>query len=142
MLFRSKAGYDKPHHTCTHEEPKDEKLGYQPNASWFVRRAMESWAHYVKAFASIKEGDGTVLDNCLILGNSDVSEARVHSVEAMAAFTAGRMGGKIKTGLHVVGDGTPGTRLGLTAMKVMGLDVNSWGTQSNATQKEVGEILA
>ena len=58
-----KVGYEKPHHTTTHEEPVDEKLGYQPNASWFVRRAMESWAHYVKAFAGIKEG-GTDIACC------------------------------------------------------------------------------
>src|SRR6185312_11446887 len=40
----TKLGYEKPHHTCTHEEPVDATLGYQPNCSWFTRRAMESWA--------------------------------------------------------------------------------------------------
>ncbi len=138
----TKPGYDKPHHTCTHEEPKDEKLGYQPNASWFVRRAMESWANYVKAFAGIKEGDGTVLDNCLILSNSDVSEARVHSIEEMAAFTAGRMGGKIKTGLHIPCGGAKITNLGFTALKALGLDMKTWGAKSNETDKTISELMA
>ena len=29
----TKAGYEKPHHTCTHEEPIDQGIGYQPTAS-------------------------------------------------------------------------------------------------------------
>ena len=57
-------------------------------------------------------------------------------------FTAGRAGGRMKTGYHLSGAGTPGTRLGLTCMKVMGLDVGNWGTQSNGTAKEIGEVLA
>ncbi len=138
----TKPGYDKPHHTCTHEEPKDEKLGYQPNASWFVRRAMESWAYYVKAFASIKEGDGTLLDNCFIMGNSDVSDARVHSLEEMAAFTAGRMGGKIKTGLHIPCNGGKITDIGFTGLKAMGLGMKTWGGKSNETDRVISDIVA
>ena len=137
----TKAGYDKPHHTCTHEEPRDEALGYQPNASWFVRRSMESWAYFVEAFTKVKEGDGTLLDNVFIMANSDVSNARVHSLEEMPAFTAGRAGGKLKTGLHSDCKGAQASRLGFTGMKVMGLDIPSWGTKSNQTNKELGELL-
>ncbi len=56
-------------------------------------------------------------------------------------FTAGTLGGRVKTGLHIDGGGTPGTRLGLTAQKLMGLDIPSWGDKSNNTSKEITEIL-
>ncbi|HEY4365752.1 MAG TPA: DUF1552 domain-containing protein [Steroidobacteraceae bacterium] len=138
----SKIGYDKPHHTASHEEATDPKLGYQPQTSWFIRRAMESWAYYVGAFAKVKEGDGTLLDNVLIYASTDQSLARIHSIENQPMFTAGRAGGKVKTGLHIDGAGTGGTRLGYTSMKVFGLDNNSWGTQSNGTSKEIGEMVA
>jgi hypothetical protein len=138
----TKPGYDKPHHTCTHEEPRDEQLGYQPNASWYVRRSMESLAYFVEAFTKVKEGDGMLLDNVLIQANTDVSNARVHSLEEMPAFTAGRAGGKVKTGLHIDGKGAQLTRLSLTSMKAMGLDINSWGTKSNLASKEISEMLA
>ncbi len=137
----TKSGYEKPHHTCTHEERVDETLGYQPTASWFTRRSMESWAYFVDAFTKVKEGDGTLLDNVLIYANSDHGYARVHSLDGMAMFTAGRAGGKVKTGLHIDGAGTAGTRLGLTCMRTMGLDIPSWGTKSNNTSKDVSEIL-
>ena len=46
--------------------------------------------------------------------------ARIHSLDGMPMFTAGRAGGKVKTGLHIDGDGTPGAALGYTTMKVDG----------------------
>ena len=137
-----KAGYEKPHHTCTHEEPVDHSLGYQPNASWFLRRSMESWAYFVDAFTKVKEGDGTLLDNLLIYGSTDSAWARIHSLDGMPMFTAGRAGGKVKAGLHIDGGGASVTRLGYTLQKVMGVDTQSWGTKSNNTSKELGEILA
>ncbi|MHB1206883.1 MAG: DUF1552 domain-containing protein, partial [Rhodospirillaceae bacterium] len=137
----TKPGYDKPHHTCTHEEPRDEKLGYQPNASWYVRRSFESLAYFINAFAKVKEGDGLLIDNVLIQANTDVSYARVHSLEEMPAFTAGKAGGRVKTGLHIDGKGAQLTRLSLTSMKAMGLDINSWGTKSNQASKEISEML-
>jgi hypothetical protein len=137
----SKPGYEKPHHTCTHEEPVDDSLGYQPNASWFTRRSMEEWAYYVEAFSKVREGAGTVLDNVLIHGMTDHGYARVHSLDGMPVFTAGRAGGKVKTGLHIDCGGSPATRVGLTAMRVMGLGVKEWGTKSNNTSQIVSEIL-
>ena len=134
-------GYDKPHHTATHEEAVDPAQKCQPHVSWFTRRAMEEWTYYVEALAKIKEGAGTLLDNVLIYASTDQSFAKTHSIEGIPMFTAGTAGGRIKTGLHIDGGGTPGTRLGYTAMRLMGLDVPSWGSQSNHTSKEIGEIL-
>jgi hypothetical protein len=135
-------GYDKPHHTATHEEPIDASLGYQPHVSWFVRRSMENWAAFVEAFSKVKEGDGTLLDNMLIYATTDQSFAKIHSIEGLPMLTAGRAGGKLKTGLHIDGKGSASTRMGYTALKVLGIDVPSWGTQSNNTSQEIGEILA
>lgn len=134
-------GYDKPHHTATHEEAVDAGQQCQPHVSWFTRRAMEEWAYFVQALANVKEGAGSMLDNVLIFANTDQSFAKTHAINGIPMFTAGRAGGRIKTGLHIDGGGSPGTRLGYTAMRLMGLDMPSWGTQSNSTSKEISEIL-
>jgi hypothetical protein len=136
-----KPGYDKPHHTCTHEEPVDERLGYQPNHSWFVRREMENWRAFVEAFANVKEGDGTLLDNVFIYATTDQSFAKLHAIDGMPMFSAGRAGGRVKTGLHIAGANGQATRLGYTAMQALGLNISSWGNQSNNTSKAFGEIL-
>lgn len=94
-----KPGYEKPHHTTTHEEPIDPKLGYQPIASWFIRRSMESWAYFVEAFTKVKEGDGTLLDNVLIYATTDHGFARLHTLDQVPLFTAGRAGGASQDGL-------------------------------------------
>lgn len=136
-----KPGYEKPHHTTTHEEPVDMHVGYQPTASWFTRRAMESWAYFVDAFTKVKEGDGTLLDNVFIMATTDHGYARVHSLDHIPVFTAGRCGGKVMTGLHIDGKGTTGCRVGYTALRLMGVDKPSWGVNSNNTSQEIGEIL-
>ena len=137
----TRPGYDKPHHTATHEEPVDDELGYQPNVSWFTRRAMDEWLYFVQALESVQEGDGTMLDNVLVYASTDQSFAKLHAIDGIPMFTAGNAQGRVKTGLHVDGGGSQGTRLGYTVMKVFGLDKSSWGTQSNNTSKEIGEIL-
>jgi hypothetical protein len=136
-----KPGYEKPHHTTTHEEPVDMHVGYQPTASWFTRRAMESWAYFVDAFTKVKEGNGTLLDNVFIMATTDHGYARVHSLDHIPVFTAGRCGGKVMTGLHIDGKGTSGCRVGYTALRLMGVDKPSWGVNSNNTSQEIGEIL-
>ncbi|HWK48700.1 MAG TPA: DUF1552 domain-containing protein [Steroidobacter sp.] len=136
-----RAGYPKPHHTCTHEDPTDPQLGYQPNASWFTRRTMEGWVDFVQAFTKVREGDGTLLDNVLIYATTDVGYAKTHTVDGMPIFTAGRAGGKIKSGLHIDMKGGSPTAVGYTALRLMGVDLPSWGTLSNQTSEVMHEIL-
>jgi len=137
----TKPGYDKPHHTATHEEAVNDDLHCQPNCSWYTRRAMDEWAYYVQALANFREGDGSLLDNSFIYATTDQSFAKVHGIDGIPMFTAGTAGGRIKTGLHVDGSGTSGCRLGYTAMRLMGLDIPSWGDKSNNTSSEISEIL-
>ena len=48
----------------------------------------------------------------------------------------------MKTGYHVVGGGDPITRIGYTAMRALGVPIESWGTKSLNTSQVIGEILA
>jgi hypothetical protein len=137
----SRVGYSNTHHLITHEEIEDPHLGYQVQNSWYIRRAMEAWSYFVGALAAHKEGDGTLLDRTLVYAHSDTAYAKVHSLDGIPMMTAGRAGGRIKTGLHIDGQGDPGTRLGYTLQHVMGLQPLSWGTGSMNTSKEIGEIL-
>lgn len=137
----TRPGYDKPHHTATHEEAVDAQLGYQPNVSWYTRRAMEEWAYFVQALASVREGDGTLLDSSLVYATTDQSFAKIHAIDGIPMFTAGNAGGRVRTGLHIDGAGSPGCRLGFTAQRLMGLDISSWGSKSNTTSDVISELL-
>src|SRR6202000_2407142 len=126
----------------THEEPKDFDLGYQPGAAWFVTRAMESWAYLVKALADFKEGDGTLLDRSLVYAHSDTHLAQIHDLAGIPMMTAGRAGGRIKTGIHVTGQLSPGTRVVLTVLQAMGQPVAEWGVNAMNVSQPVGEVIA
>ncbi len=137
-----KSGETYTHHLLTHSEVIDPTLGYQPLAYWFNKRASEGLATYLDILSSIREGDGTLLDNCLIFASSETNYAKVHSIDGIPIFFAGKAGGRVKTGLHVVGGGDPITRVGLTAMKIMGVPIQSWGTKSLRTSKLITDVMA
>ena len=110
-------------------------------ATFFVMKTMEAWTSFVKTLDAVPEGDGTLLDNCLVLAHSETSEANTHSVVGLPFMTAGTAGGKVKTGLHVNGIGESCSRVGLTMQQAMGLNVGQWGTDQNQTDRTISEIL-
>ena len=128
-------------HSLTHEEPIDPKLGYQREVTWFINFATGTFADYLKQLDGYQEGSGTVLDRALILWQTDHGYARTHTMDDVPIMTVGRAGGRMKTGIHVVANGDPSTRVGLTAQQVMGVSVNSWGRLSNQTSKPLTELL-
>jgi hypothetical protein len=130
------------HHQLTHEEPLDNRLGYQPDATYFVNRIMEGWAYFVAALDAVKEGDRTLLDNSLVFAHSETEFAKFHTIDNIPMMTAGSGGGRIKTGLYVDGEATPVTRVGLTLQQVMGVPVDRWGSGSLEARKAVSELLA
>ncbi|MBC2667820.1 DUF1552 domain-containing protein [Novosphingobium piscinae] len=130
------------HHQLTHEEALDNRLGYQPEASYFLSRIFEAWVYFVSALDRIQEGPRTLLDNTLVFAHSETEFAKFHTIDNIPMMTAGSAGGRVRTGLYVDGMGTPVSRVGLTLQQAMGVSVDSWGTQSMATSKSIGEILA
>jgi hypothetical protein len=135
-------GSSSQHHQLTHDEAIDGSLGYQPEASEFIFSSMDAWADFVERLAAIPEGDGTLLDNCLVLGHSDVSFAKVHGITGIPMMIAGSAGGVLEPGVHVRGVTSPSTRVGLTIQQALGLAVESWGTRSMEATQPVSEILA
>ena len=141
ISFLRQPGTLSRHHQLTHDEAVDAELGYQPQATQFVFASMAAWADFVAALSAIPEGDGTLLDNCLLLGHSDVSFAKAHSVVGIPMMIAGRAGGRIKPGIHVAGNASQTTRVGLTVQQVMGLTAEQWGEDSMLATLPVDEIL-
>jgi hypothetical protein len=130
------------HHQLTHEEVLDNRLGYQPEATYFLTKIMEAWVYFVQALDAVKEGDRTLLDNSLIFAHSETEFAKFHTIDNIPMMTAGSAGGRIKTGVYVDGEGTPVSRVGFTLQQAMGVSLDRWGTKSMETNKSIGELLA
>jgi hypothetical protein len=130
------------HHTYTHEEPIDSKLGYQVVCGWFQTRYMKALNEFATAFDRIQEGDRTLLDRMIVFAFTDHGAPRLHSLRNMPILTLGSANGRLKTGMHVPRPGEASSRVGYTVMQAMGVPVGSWGTKSNQVSSPVPEVLA
>ena len=130
------------HHTLTHEEPTNPKLGYQEQVAWFAAKSMMACRDFVDALAAIKEGDGTLLDNTLLFAHSDCSIAKSHAVEGIPMMVFGNAGGRVRTGYHKAGRADSAARVGLSVQQAMGLQVEKWGQGSMDTNRTVTELVA
>jgi hypothetical protein len=137
------AGEANTQHLFTHEDPVDEKLGYQPNVAKFIAPIMGGFAELLAALDAVREGDGSLLDRTLIFACTDHGYAKIHTLENIPMMTAGRAAGRMKTGIHfAAAKGDPVSRVGLTIQQALGVPISSWGTQSNQTSKTIADIMA
>jgi hypothetical protein len=137
-----RAGSTQTWHSWTHEEPVDDKLGYQKEVTSFIEWANNTFVDFIRQLDGLKEGSGTVLDRVAILWQTDHGYARTHTMDFLPILTVGKAGGRLKTGIHIALPGDPATRAGLTLQQVMGVPINSWGALSNETSKTITEIVA
>lgn len=130
------------YHSHTHEEPVNQKLGYQPISAELAQVSVDGFATFIKAMDAIKEGDGTLLDHALVMGFSDTGWAKIHSIDNIPMMLAGGANGRHKSGQHVKVQGDPVTRLSLTAQQLLGMPVGSFGSGSMQTTKAITELVA
>jgi len=136
------AGESKIYHQITHDEPTDAKLGYQPETSMLAGLVMQSLGDFLGELDAVKEGAGTLLDNSLIMAFSDTGYAKIHSIDNIPMFLAGKAGGKHKAGQHIHSTGESVTRVSLTAQQLVGAPVGEFGSGSMRTARPFTEIIA
>ena len=80
------------------------------------------------------DGDGTLLDNSLVIYGSPMGDSHVHNHKRCPLFFAGHAGGRLKGGVHVATpDGTPMANAMLSAMHALGFDdMASFGDSTGA----------
>jgi hypothetical protein len=135
------AGNSKIYHQITHDEPTDAQLGFQPETSKLASQVMQGLGAFLAELDAIKEGDGTLLDNSLVMAFSDTGYAKIHAIENIPMFLAGRAGGRHKAGQHIAGKGESVTRVSLTAMQLAGAPVGEFGAGSMKTSNPINEVM-
>jgi hypothetical protein len=89
---------------------------------------MTQFAAWVEKLKSIKEGDGTLLDNCMIVYGAGLSDGNRHTHEDLPTIIAGSGGGAVKGGRRIVyRKETPMSNLFVTMMDRMGAPVEYFG---------------
>jgi hypothetical protein len=135
-------GNTKIYHQITHDEPTDAQTGYQIETSKLAAEVMSAFGAFLQELDAVPEGDGTLLDNSLILAFSDTGFAKIHSIDNIPMLLAGRAGGRHKAGQHIASQGDPVTRVSLTAMQLAGASVGEFGTGSMRASQPISDVMA
>jgi len=118
-------GVKEGHHTITHHQNKPELL---EKIATINNYHIEQFAYLLGKLKSIKEGEGTLLDNCMIAYGSAIGDGNRHNHDDLPVLLAGRGGGTIQTGRHVRFDReTPINNLWLAMLERMGAPTKQLG---------------
>ncbi len=113
------------HHDLSHHGNDPAKLN---KISQINRFHVKQLAYLLERLKSIGEGDGTLLDNCMIVYGSGLSDGNRHNNEDLPILLAGRGGGTLRTGRHVRYEfETPMTNLFLSMLDRIGAPTDSFG---------------
>lgn len=117
-------------------------MGHQPDsdtASWGKLGVIRTWymeqlAYLLGRLDSIKEGEGTMLDNTVVVLGSEISRGNTHSHMDAPFILAGGAGGYFKTGrlIDFAGD-VPHNNLLVSLLNSMGVNATTFGDPAFCT---------
>ncbi|MEE2786449.1 MAG: DUF1552 domain-containing protein [Myxococcota bacterium] len=87
----------------------------------------EQFNYLLDALAAVPEGDGTMLDNTLVLAVNEISRGNSHSHDDMPFILAGRAGGRLRTGRYLNYGGHSHTDLLVSVLNLVGVDTATFG---------------
>jgi hypothetical protein len=91
-------GFSDQHHSQTHHNNKPEMVDKVMKINRFN---VARFAHMVKKMASLREGEGTLLDNCIMMWGTGLEDGNKHTRANLPFVIAGRGGGSLKTGRFI-----------------------------------------
>lgn len=113
------------HHDLSHHMRKADK---QAKIARINRFHMEQLAYLLEKMNSIHEGDGRLLDNCMLLYGSGIGDGNRHNHDDLPILLAGRAGGVIQPNRHLrYPRDTPLANLYVTMLNLMGLPEEKFG---------------
>jgi hypothetical protein len=113
------------HHSISHHMDNPEALEqYTKISTWHVAQ----YAYFLDKLKGIKEGDGTLLDNAMVMFISDLRDGNRHSPRNLPIVLAGKGGGRIKSGQNLIFDKeTPLANLYLSMLHSLDIHHHNFG---------------
>jgi hypothetical protein len=118
-------GISDAHHPLTHHRNNQEMIDKVERIN---RYHMDQFGYFLAKLDSIKEGDGSLLDHCMIVYGSGLSDGNRHSHDHLPCLVAGGAAGTLRPGRHVVYPAeTPMTNLYLAMLDRVGVKPEKLG---------------
>jgi hypothetical protein len=118
------AGVSAGHHSTSHHGGNPEKLRLLAKIDeWHIKQ----FAYFLDKLKAVKEGSGTLLDNCMVVYGKGISDPQAHDHVNLPTIIAGSGGGSITPGRHLHVGETPMTNLYLSMLDRMGVKADRFG---------------
>jgi hypothetical protein len=117
-------GINEAHHDISHHHKLPENYAkLETIDTWEITQL----AYLLQRMKSIDEGGRTMLDNTIVFFASEIEDGDAHRHTNLPVLVAGRGGGALRTGRHVVYQGTPLANLFVSLLAAVGAPVASFG---------------
>jgi hypothetical protein len=118
-------GVSDPHHPLSHHGDNPDKIERMSKINAFH---VSLFAEYLEKLKNTPEGNGSLLDNVLILYGSGIGNPNVHDHTNLPCIVAGGASGGMKGNRHIRYDKpTPLANLHLTLLDKVGVKIDSFG---------------
>lgn len=118
-------GVKEGHHHLSHHQNNEEMIEQIRKIDRFQ---IERFAKFIQRLSETPEGEGTLLDNSMVLFGGGIGDGNRHNHEDLPILMAGRAGGTIETGRCIrYPKETPLCNLYLSMLDRMGAPVESFG---------------
>lgn len=114
-------GHTSAHHTMSHDDT-DRRTELQAIDNWYAQQL----AYLLEQLDAVKEGNGTLLDNTLIVWGRELGST-AHRMERVPLVMIGKAGGALKTQRYLNFDKQDHAKLLVSIARIMGVDINSIG---------------
>lgn len=91
-------GFTDTHHSPTHHNNEPEKVR---KVAAITKFNIDQFAYMVKKMAALREGEGTLLDNCIMMWGSGLEDGNKHTRANLPFIIAGKGGGSVNTGRFI-----------------------------------------
>lgn len=118
-------GVSEGHHDLSHHGDNAEKKGKIAKIDLFH---MEQFAYFIDRLKKTPEGEGSLLDQCMIVYGSGIEDGNSHAHHNLPVILAGRGGGTIAQSRHIrYAKNTPMANMFLSLAERMGVEAERFG---------------
>jgi hypothetical protein len=124
------SGFKGAFHSSSHHGEREERIvDFATINTYHVSMV----PYFLEKLKNIPDGDGTLLDNTLVMYGSPMGDSNLHNHKRVPLFFAGHAGGALKGGRHIkAADGTPMANAMLSVVHALGIDEPSFGDSTAA----------
>jgi len=120
------------HHSLSHHKQQQENLKRIAAIDLFY---VEEFARFMERMKATSEGEGSLLDNCMIVYGSGIADGNRHNNDNLPTILAGKGGGTLTPGrFWQAKEGTPMTNLYLAMMERAGVNAERIGDSTGILQ--------